>query len=155
MKKLYFLLFTVLTLSVVSCTKDYVEPVFMPAANTWVVNTDTIGPANFKYYDSANVLYGGIIGKASVTIRFANKPKSDGKFVFREKADEIDEISILVIDSVKNIKWLSTDDDGRPMKAQQYADIVMNGNSVGVTFSEKFLKRTDNVDFAKISLNVQ
>ncbi|MBL7713652.1 MAG: hypothetical protein JNL13_14355, partial [Chitinophagaceae bacterium] len=89
-----------------------------------------------------------------VTVRFRWKPKSDGKYVLREKADEIDEMSIAVYDSVTHTTWVSTDDDGRAMKEEQFADITVSGTNVGVSFTNLFLKKTDNVDKAKVSVNI-
>jgi hypothetical protein len=155
MKKLHLILFAALTFIVVSCSKEYPEPIFTPEKNTWLVNIDTFGPANFVYYDTANLMYGGIKGKASVTIRFREKPKVDGDFVFREKADEFGELSILIIDSVHNLRWQSTDNDGLALKGEQNAKVTVNGNNIGVAFNNKWLKRTDIVDRAKVSLNIE
>jgi hypothetical protein len=154
MKKLPFLIFAAISVFVISCNKDYSEPVFTPEKNTWIVNTDTFGPASFVYYDTARLMYGGLKGKASVTISFKEKPKMDGKYVFRDIADEMDEISILIIDSVNKIYWRSTDNDGRPLKEEQFADVTVSGSAVGVAFNNLFLKRTDNEDRAKVSINI-
>jgi hypothetical protein len=155
MKKIHFLLFVALSFIIASCSKEYPEPIFTPEKNTWLVNTDTIGPANFIYYDTANLLYGGIKGKASVSIRFREKPKSDGEYVFREIADEFGEISILVQDSVNKLSWQSTNDDGLALKKEQFANVTVNGRNIGVAFNNKWLKRTDIVDKAKVSINIQ
>lgn len=154
MKKIHLFLFAALFLVIAACNKDNDEPVYTPAKNTWLVNNDTIGPASFTYYDTANVMYGGIKGKASVTVSFRFKPKVDGKYVFRDKADEIDEIAVLVIDSVRKIYWMSTNDDGLPMKKEQFANVTVNGNNIGVAFNNLFLKRIDNPDKASVSINI-
>lgn len=155
MKKLHFLLFAALTFVIISCSKEYPEPVYTPEKNTWLVNTDTFGPTNFVYYDTANLMYGGIKGVGSVTIRFREKPKTDGEYVFRVKADEVNELSIMVIDSVSKLYWLSTDDDGLALKEEQFANVTVNGSNIGVAFNNKWLKRTDNVDKAKVSINIE
>ncbi|MES2479619.1 MAG: hypothetical protein V4561_11055 [Bacteroidota bacterium] len=155
MKKLHLLIFAALTFIVISCTKEYPEPVYTPEKNTWLVNTDTFGPSNFKYYDTANLMYGGIKGVGSVTIKFREKPKTDGEYVFREKADEVNELSILIIDSVSKLYWQSTDNDGLALKAEQFANVTVNGSNIGVAFNNKWLKRTDNVDKAKVSINIE
>lgn len=154
MKKIHILLFAAFAIIISSCTKDYPVPVYTPEKNTWIVNTDTLGPADFTYYDTAKVIYGGIKGKASVTVKFAFKPTSDGKFVLREKADEYDEVTVLIIDSVKKIAWISTDNDGRQIKKEQFADITVSGKNVGISFNDLFLRKTDNVDMAKTSVNI-
>ncbi len=155
MKKLQYLLIAALFTLAASCKKEYPIPVFTPEKDTWMVNTDTFGPAPLVYYDTANVAYAGVKGKGSLTVRFRKKPTTDGEYVFRAKADEDFEISILIIDSVKNIYWESTDDDGRPLKVQQYANVTVNGSRIGVAFNEKWLKRMDNVDRAKVSINME
>jgi hypothetical protein len=155
MKNIHILLCALLVLVIASCSKTYTEPVYTPDANKWLINTDTFGPASFKYYDTANVIYGGIKGVGSIKIFFSTKPKMDGQYVLRAKADEVDEICILVTDSVKNLAWLSTDDDGLPLKKEQFASVKVNGSNVGVAFNELWLKETLNVNKAKISINIQ
>lgn len=155
MKKIHFLLLAAFVFVLASCSKEYPEPIFTPEKNTWLVNTDTFGPTSFVYYDTANLMYGGIKGKSSVTIKFRAKPTEDGDFTFREKADEFGEISILIIDSVNNINWRSTDDDGLALKGEQTAKVTVNGSNIGVAFNNKWLKRTDIVDKAKVSLNIE
>lgn len=155
MKKIHFLIVVAIATIVASCSKEYPEPVFTPEKNTWLVNVDTFGPANFVYYDTAGLMYGGILGKASVTVKFSSKPKADGEYTFREKADEPFEVSILVRDSVNKISWLSTDNDGLPLKEEQKAKVTVNGNRIGIAFNNKWLKRTDIVDRAKVSLNIE
>lgn len=154
MKKACFLVFIIAAAAASSCTKDYPEPVITPEKNSWIVNETKYGPANFTYYDTAGLMYGGIPKVGSVTVYFRWKPKSDGKYVLREKADEIDEMSIVVYDSVTKTIWASTDDDGRAMKTEQFADVTVSGTNVGVSFNNLFLKRTDNVDKAKVSVNI-
>jgi hypothetical protein len=155
MKKINLLLFVAFTIIIASCTKEFPEPVFTPEKNTWLVNTDTFGPATFVYYDTANLMYGGIKGKGSVTIKFRYKPKEDGDFIFRQNADEAGEMSILIIDSVNNLRWESTDDDGLALKKEQTGKILVNGSNIGVSFNNKWLKRTDIVDRAKVSMNIE
>lgn len=155
MKKIHILVCTLMIVVIASCSKTYTEPVYSPEANKWLINTDTIGPATFKYYDTANVLYGGVKGVGSIKISFSTKPKMDGEYVLRAKADEVNEITILVTDSVKNIAWLSTDDDGLALKKEQFASVQVNGSSVGVAFNELWLKETLNVNKAKVSINIQ
>jgi hypothetical protein len=155
MKKFQLLFVLAISIIAFSCTKEYPVPVYTPESNTWIVNTDTFGPTSFKYYDTAGLMYGGIKGKASVTVKFRFKPKTDGKYVFREKSDEYDEVSILIIDSVNKIFWQTMDNDGLPLKKEQFANITVNGSNVGVAFNDLFLKRLDNVDQAKVSLNIK
>jgi hypothetical protein len=59
------------------------------------------------------------------------------------------------MDSVKKVSWQSTDDDGLPLKEEQTAKVTVNGNRIGIAFNNKWLKRTDIVDKAKVSLNVE
>lgn len=155
MKKINYLLIVLFAISMAACNKEYTTPVYTPEKNTWLVNIDTFGPATFTYYDTANLAYGGIKGVGSVTFKFRTKPKSDGEYVFRANADEDFEICIIVVDSAKNITWQSTDDDGRPLKVEQHAQVFVNGSRIGVAFNEKWLKRTDNVDQAKVSVNIE
>jgi hypothetical protein len=155
MKKIHFLIVAAFAIILASCSKEYPVPVFTPEKNTWLVNVDTFGPANFVYYDTAGLMYGGIVGKGSVTVKFSSKPKADGAYTFREKADEPFEVSIIVMDSVKKVSWQSTDDDGLPLKEEQTAKVTVNGNRIGIAFNNKWLKRTDIVDKAKVSLNVE
>lgn len=155
MKKIHFLLLAAFAIIIASCSKEYPAPVFTPEKNTWLVNVDTFGPANFVYYDTAGLMYGGILGKASVTVKFSAKPKVDGEYTFREKADEPFEVSIMVIDSVNKTYWLSTDNDGLPLKEEQTAKVTVNGGRIGIAFNNKWLKRTDIVDRAKVSLNIE
>lgn len=156
MKKLIYLFVAVVFVSFAACKKDYpVEP-FTPASNTWLINTDTFGPATFVYYDTAGLMYGGVKGKGSITFRFRNKPKADGKYVLRAIADEPNEVSILAIDSVRNLKYVSTDNDGSVLKVEQFANILGLGSRVGVAFNEVFLTRMDNTDIkAKVSVNIE
>lgn len=155
-----FLYFSALVLlsAAAACTKDHPVPVYTPEKNTWVIHKeaggDTLGPATFVYYDTANLIYGGIVGKGSVTVRFMAKPKSDGEYVLRQKADELDEISILMIDSVNNISYQSTDNDGLALKGEQFAKVLVNGSSIGVSFNELYLKRTDNNEKVQTWLNI-
>lgn len=155
MKKSTLLLLAILSIIIASCSKEYEAPVFTPEANTWIINTDTFGPANFVYKDTFNQIYGGIKGKGSITISFVQKPKSDGEYAFRVKADETNELSILVVDSVNNIQYQSTDNDGLELKKEQFAKVLVNGSRIGVSFNNMWLKRTDNVDKAKVSINIE
>lgn len=154
MKKLHISLFALIAVAITSCSKTYTDPVYTPDSNKWLVNTDTFGPAVFKYDDATNVLYGGVAGKGAIYAYFKEKPKQDGKYVLRVKADEVSEITVLVIDSVKNIAWMSTDDDGLPLKKEQFADVRVNGSSIGIAFNDFWLKETMNVHKAKISVNI-
>jgi hypothetical protein len=154
MKKACFLVLMIAAAAVSSCTKDYPEPVITPEKNSWIVNTKSFGPTEFKYYDTAGLMYGGVPKVGSVMVRFRWKPTSDGKYVLRQKADEIDEMSVVVYDSVNKIAWESTDNDGRELKTEQFADITVSGTNVGVSFTNLFLKRTDNIDQAKVSVNI-
>ncbi|HTN16563.1 MAG TPA: hypothetical protein VL092_02705 [Chitinophagaceae bacterium] len=153
MKKAFFLVCIIAAVAG-SCTKDYPDPVVTPDKNTWIVNEKTYGPTNFVYYDTAGLMFGRTPKGDEVTVRFRWKPKADGKYVLREKADEIDEMSISVYDSASKMTWVSTDDDGRAMKVEQFADITVSGTNVGVSFNNLFLKRIDNIDKAKVSVNI-
>ena len=154
MKKIHTLIVAALLFTIAACTKETAVPVYTPENNVWLVNSDTFGPAVFTYYDTANVIHGGLLGKASVTISFGFKPKFDGKYVFREKADEHDEVTVLIVDSINRRSWRTTDNDGRAKKEEQFADITVSGNNVGVKFNNLFLKNINNPDMARTSINI-
>lgn len=155
MKNLY-LLFAALCLFAISCNKEIKEPVVTPDKNSWILNDQVFGPATFKYYDTARAFYGGITRKASVTIRFFKTPVESGKFAFRQMANELNEMSVVIVDSTDTTYYVSQNDDGRALKAQQYADVeVNNGKVSSVSFTNFFLKKAGTETWAKVSLVVK
>lgn len=152
MKNLYLLLAAVFVFAI-SCNKDIEEPVVIPEKDTWIINENVLGPATFKYYDTARTIYGGIARKGSVTIRFFKTPVESGKFVFRQMANELNEISVVVVDSTDTTFYVSQDNDGRALKAEQFADVeVNNGKVSSVSFTNFFLKRSNTELWSKVSL---
>ena len=138
-----------------ACKKEYKEPVYTPEKNKWIINTDTFGPSNFIYYDTANVLYGAVNGKCAVYIRFWAKPVYEGDYLFRNIANEPYEISITIIDSIRNYTYYSAETDSIALKDQQYAKVSVKNGKVSVSFNDKWLQRLNHVDQAKVSMNIE
>lgn len=155
MKKVYFLVATLVVFAT-SCKKDIQEPVVIPADNSWIVNEKVFGPATFKYYDTARTIYGGNMRKASATVRFFKTPVESGRFAFRQMANELNEISIVLVDSTDTSFYVSQNDDGRALKGEQFADVkVTNGKITSVSFTDLFLKRPGSEEWAKVSLVIK
>lgn len=155
MKNLYILL-AALFVFASSCKKEIKDPVVIPEDNTWIVNNQVYGPATFKYYDTARAVYGGISRKASVTIRFSKTPVETGKFTFRQMANEVNEISVVIVDSTDTSYYVSQDNDGRALKTEQFADVeVNNGKISSISFTNFFLKQPNTDRWAKVSMVVK
>lgn len=139
-----------------ACKKELAkEKIYTPEKNKWIVNVDTFGTADFKYYDTANVIFGQVAGKGSVLIHFMEKPKASGDFVFRATADEPHEISITIADSIKNTVYQSMDNDNRPLKELQFAQVNVDGGKIKVAFNQKWLKTINSEQQVMVSLNIE
>lgn len=155
MKNIYLLLAALLVFTI-SCNKDIEDPIVTPADNSWIVNETVYGPTSFKYYDTARAIYGGVLRKASVMIRFAKTPVESGKFTFRQMANEVNEMSVVLVDSTDTSYYVSQDNDGRALKTEQFADVeVTNGKVSEVSFTNFFLKQPGTDRWAKVSLVVK
>lgn len=151
MKKL--LLFALPVCVLYSCTKDFKEEIKRPGKNSWFVNDKTYTAFGF-ILDTFNVMTGYDLKKGMIAVKFSRKPTMDGDYVVRRKADEMDELSIMIVDSTTGKTYLSMDDDGQRVKTPQFAHVTVNGGSVSVSFDHIWIKDVASEDKAKVSGNL-
>lgn len=155
MKKLLLIAVPSLLLIAGACTKNYEEKVKQPDKNSWFVNDRTFSAPGFTY-DTTNLLKSNTnaSSKGAIYIKFSKKPKADGDYIVRSKADEIEELAIVVYDSTNKRVYVSMDDDGMQIKKDQHARVTVNGGTVSVSFTDVWLKDTKSVEQAKVSANL-
>ncbi|GAA4451140.1 hypothetical protein [Rurimicrobium arvi] len=154
MKKLLLPFLAVVLFWAASCNKDIKDPVVTPADNSWIVNNTTFTSAGTAFYDTAITLV-GISPKPNLgilKIHFFRKPTESGSYVFRQVADEPNEVSIEIVDSVNKVIYHSQDNDGKALKTEQFATVDVSGSKVNVSFIDAFLKQDGTEDWAKISV---